>query len=467
MDTTRNDDPILALARQVVTVRYDDLPMAAREAAKKCILDTMGVALAGASFKLGKTIADMGCAWGGAGECTVLGHQARLPAPHAVFVNAALARVTDLDAMDEVVGEHPAIAPVMAGLAAGEVTGNCTGKELITAVALATDFGIRLQSALQPEPGERPWCTGFYPPFAAAAAAGKVFAFAQDQMTDALGIAFGQLSGTWQTPFEAATVYQLQYALATKAGFVSAWLARHGVTGPHRIVSGEYGISRHYSVNGVDTSRLLGGLGERFLNTQATIKQYACGGGTHRAIQGLIEIARDHALKPHDIERIIVRVNRQMYRRTCEPLDVKRNPPSFFHAQFSIPYTVATAAVYGDVFLDQLSEKKWPDPRVLAVSNRVECIADPSLEEAGKVLTPVAVEVATRDGHVWRTRVERLKGHPDNPLSLEDCTAKFRNCARYCVSSLGTNNIERALAMLCDLEDVPNVADVTSLLRAT
>ncbi|MDO8531978.1 MAG: MmgE/PrpD family protein [Dehalococcoidia bacterium] len=464
-------DPIFALARHVAATRYDVIPRAAREAARRSIMDTLGTALAGGGMPLGRTAADIARAWGGAPECSLLGYADRLPAPHAVFANAALARVTDLDDMDETVGEHPAIAPVMSALAAAEAGGPSEarkddGRTLVAAVALATDTGIRIRSALRSEPGDRPWCPEVYAPFAAAAAAGRVFGFDEERMVSALGIALEQVSGTWQMHREGASVYQLQYALAAKAGFLSAWLARQGVTGPTKVILGEYGLARHYSVGGMDVERLTAGLGERYLNTQATVKVYACGGFTHRPIEGMRRLAKQHGIAWDAIERIVVRINKHGYQRVCHPIEVKRAPPSFLEAQFSAPFAVATAAVLGDVFLDEMNEKTMRDPRVLALARRVECVMDPSLDRPGLILTPVVVEVTMRGGATHRVVVERVRGHPGEPLTLVELGDKFRRCARHAQSPLPGERVERAIGMLARLEDVPDVREVTALLRS-
>jgi len=457
-------DPILTLARHVAATRYDAIPRAAREAAVRSVTDTLGTALAGSGMPLGRQAADIARAWGGAPECTLLGYADRLPGPEAVFANAALSRVTDLDDMDETVGEHPAIAPVMSALAAAEARGGCDGKTLVAAVALATDMGIRIRSALRSEPGDRPWCPEVYAPFAAAAAAGRVFGFDEERMVSALGIALEQVSGTWQMHREGASIYQLQYALATKAGFLSAWLARQGVTGPAKVILGEYGLARHYSVGGMDVEKLTAGLGERYLNTQATVKVYACGGFTHRPIEGMRRLAKQHGIAWDAIERVIVRINRHGYQRVCHPIEVKRAPPSFLEAQFSAPFAVATAAVLGDVFLDEMNEKTMRDPRVLALARRVECVLDPSLERPGLILTPVVVEVTMRGGVTHRITVERVRGHPDEPLTPAELGDKFRRCARHGQPPLPGERVERAIGMLARLEDVADVREVTALL---
>jgi len=458
-------DPIAALAAHVAGTPSRAIPPDAVAASKRAIADTLGVALAGSGMPLGDKAASMVRAWGGAPECTVIGTVERLPAPHAVFANSALARVTDLDDMDEAVGEHPAIAPVFAALAAAEISGGCDGPSLIAAVALATDAGIRIRAALRAEPGDRPWCPEIYAPFAAAAAAARIFGLDRRRMVDALGIAFQQVSSTWQMHREGTSIYQLQYALASKAGYLSALLAREGVSGPRQVISGEYGLARHYSVGGIDLEALTAGLGERFLNTRATVKIYACGGFSHRPIEGVRRLLKEKGIAWDAIARITVRINQHGYRRVCVPIEVKRAPPTFMEAQFSVPFTVATAAIRGHVFLGDLDEDALGDARIRALAERVECIYDPALDRPGQMLTPVIVEVATHAGAMHHIVVTHVRGHPAEPLTEAELGEKIRHCARHGRPALAPDRVERIVATTAALESLSDIRDLTALLR--
>lgn len=453
-------DPILPLARHVGETAYEDIPQAARDAAQRSITDTLGVTLAGSAMPLGAKAVELVRAWGGTPECALFGHSDRLPAPHAVFANVALARTTDLDDMDETVGEHVALAPVMSALAAAEATGGCSGKALIAAVALATDAAIRIRAAVRAESGDRPWCTELYAPFAAAAAAGRVLGLNTARTVDALGIALQQISGTWQMHREGTSIYQLQYALATKSGFMSAWLARAGITGPGRVILGDYGLERHYSVGDMDMESLTGDLGKRYRNTQATVKIYACGGFSHRPIEGMRQLVRRHGIDWKEIERIKLRMNSHGYMRICIPVDAKRSPRTFMDAQFSAPFTVAMAAVVGDLFLDEMTEESLRDERILALAQKVDCEHDRSLDHPDLMLTPVGVEVTLRGGATHRTLVERVPGHPDQPLTDDELADKFRRCARFGRPALEARRVDQAIELLARL---PTVADVRAL----
>jgi 2-methylcitrate dehydratase PrpD len=258
----------------------------------------------------------------------------------------------------------------------------------------------------------------------------------------------------------------LQYALATQAGFVAAVLAHAGITGPRGVILGEYGLARHYSVGGMDLEGLFHDLGIRYRNTGATTKIYACGGFSHRAIEGMLGLASQHGISWNDIDRIAVRINQHGYRRVCVPIEAKRAPRTFMDAQFSIPFTVAMAAVLGDVFLDEMTEAAMRDPRILSLAGRVDCLHDPALDVPGLMLTPVVVEVMTRGGATHRTKVDHVRGHPAQPLAPAELAEKFRRVARHGDPVLPAGRVEAAIAALGRLTDLDDVRELTALLRA-
>ena len=60
------------LARYSANTGYDDLPDKVVDATKKCIIDTLGVAIAGSGYSIGETIVNQVKDWGGKAESTIM-----------------------------------------------------------------------------------------------------------------------------------------------------------------------------------------------------------------------------------------------------------------------------------------------------------------------------------------------------------------------------------------------------------
>ena len=79
------------LAERAVAVTYESLSDDVRELARQCVLDYLGVGLAGADDELVRILLDELSETGGAAQAGVIGHAARLPMLSAALVNGAIA----------------------------------------------------------------------------------------------------------------------------------------------------------------------------------------------------------------------------------------------------------------------------------------------------------------------------------------------------------------------------------------
>jgi hypothetical protein len=120
-------DPAGPLARMVAETRYQDIPAAVTDLAKRAILDTLAVTVAGSGWEVSPAIADQVAEWGGAPQATVLIHGHQVPAPMAAFANGVMARAIDMGDVHETGGHVtewnvPAMLSVL-GIADGAISG--------------------------------------------------------------------------------------------------------------------------------------------------------------------------------------------------------------------------------------------------------------------------------------------------------------------------------------------------------
>ena len=94
----KENDISLDLSRNIAKVTYDDLPPEAIQCTKKCILDTLGVTVAGGALVDGPSrIVDLVKEWGGKEESTIIGYGGKVPCVMAAFANGAMAHALDYD----------------------------------------------------------------------------------------------------------------------------------------------------------------------------------------------------------------------------------------------------------------------------------------------------------------------------------------------------------------------------------
>jgi 2-methylcitrate dehydratase PrpD len=133
---------------------------------------------------------------------------------------------------------------------------------------------------------------------------------------------------------------------------------------------------------------------------------------------------------------------------------------------FSLPYTTATALVHGAVKLEHmLDQSALSNPVVRAVAERISVDIDAELEaKYGRVIGPSIVEVTLKDGRKLSQRVDLCKGHPKNPMSIDDCEEKFWTCVPYAAKPLDRGRAEDVVRQVRDFENLDDVAAIVRLL---
>lgn len=116
-------------------------------------------------------------------------------------------------------------------------------------------------------------------------------------------------------------------------------------------------------------------------------------------------------------------VPQEVVKTVCEPVATKKSPQNSYDAQFSIPYTVATALTRGRFSLADLEDAALRDEQVLALAQKVDYAIDPNSPfpkyYSGEVI------VTTHDGRELRHREQINRGAADRPISNQEIGRKF------------------------------------------
>jgi 2-methylcitrate dehydratase PrpD len=450
-----------ALTRHVIDTQYNDLPDEAIAAAKRSLLDTLGTWLAGSSLPEYAGLLEMMREMGGNGESTVIPWGDRVPFLNAVLVNAALARARDFDAVHPATGVHPnaTVVPVALGLA--ESLGGTSGRDFLASLVLGTDAFCRMRLADNKTAGLNGWSSDTYNPFGAAFTAGRLLKLSAKEMEGALGLAYAQAAGGYQI-FEPPGYTAVHQGLGARAGAMACLLAQRGVAGPCDSFEGRFGFYPLYLHGDYDPLRAVAQLGEDFEGARLAFKAYPCCLFTHGPVDAVKEILRKNSIDIGAIDRITVKTNRSASNLCCEPLAEKRRPPTRRSAMFSIPYVLANYLVKRKVFFDDFESPV--DPSVLELAARIYPEVDPALEGAGVSAAPTVVEIVLASGKRLSARVDYITGHPENPMDLEGCVAKFKQCASYSARSLTDRRIEEVIGLIEHLEEADDVRSIVERL---
>ena len=463
--------PTSRLAQHAANLRYDQLPRELVELVKQCILDTLGVAIAASTLAPeAALVADYVKDLGGKPVATIWGFGGKAPPPWAVFVNGSLGHMVDYD--DVGAGGHVSIVTVPLAFAVAEQLGQISGRDLITAVAAGTDIHTRInQGIVLPD-----WTMkeGWFPTqlfgfISGAATAAKLHGLDPACIEHAWGIAFDQASGSRQMAVGAAThLRSMQAGFAGQGALLAVDLARRGIVGSKEILEGRYGLFKTYIRTEPDWEAIVGGLGERFpLLDLHGFKVWPACGYTRPTNTAIMALRNEFDLRPQDVASITIIGGTGATRLLSEPLELKRRPKLSIDGKYSIPFTSAVMMTKGNVTLRDYTEEGLCDPAVLAMADKVSYREEPDAElpvGGYSALSRPAVEIRMKNGQVYSRRPDGVPGDPQHPVSNALLEAKFRDCVSFSAAPIPPQNVEQALELVRNLENVPDVTQIVRLL---
>lgn len=443
------------IAQYIARSRFETLPAATLAAAKRAILDGVGVMLAASgSAPDALPFVELARAEKGAAQATILGFHDRVSASMAAFANGALAHALDFEDAFDLAPSHPNASLLPALLAVAESRSPITGREFIVAVASGCDLVCRLAISLR-----RPMESGgWYPPpilggFGATAAVSRVLQLTPSQITDAFSLLLCQNTCPGEIKHSPGTVIRaVREAFPAQAAVLSAFLAERGVKGFAYPLEGQAGFFALYAAGSYAPRDLLDQLGERYWIEELSFKKWPCCRGTHAYIEAAQTLRNTHRFKVGDIAQLRV-AGGELQRMLCEPQQQKRRPQTVIDAKFSLPFTVAAALRDREVTLGSFTPESLSDPGLLSLAAKLDFKYDPAL---GKKAAAGELTISLQDGSVLQQEILSALGDPARPLSDAALRAKFVDCAQRAATPLSPMAAERLADRIMNLEQEPD-----------
>ena len=452
------------LAEEMTDLSYGALAPEDVEQVKRLLLDHVGVAWRGSDMPWSRALAGwaatLGNGTGGGSGCVIVGTPERAAPSIAALINAAAAHGMELDDTHDESLSHPGAPVIATALAAGSAT-EASGEALIAAIVAGYEVMARVgMAAGADEVIER----GFHPTalfggFGAATAAAKLYGLDAAGMEKAWGLVLSAAGGSMQFSQDASgtTVKRLHAGYGAQHGTMAAEHARLGIAGPARAFDGRYGLCALFGVR-PRPARLERRAGERFQIHRISLKPYPCCRLFHSTIDALREVTEDFSTPDEAIAGIKVggpeiMVSQRMLRR----------PQSVMAAQYSLPYALGASIVCGPGRYEGYEGERLADPRILALADRVDAVADGSMQAAFPAHFGSWVELAAPDGTCRRTEVLDSRGTPARPLTAESIADKIGGL----LAALGHAPEVADLAdAVWSLEEPGSLADLSALLCA-
>src|SRR5213594_1401979 len=443
------------LARFVAETGFTDLPGRLVENLKITVLDTFGAALVGTRQPWAQRIVAVGRALGGAPEASVIHQGWRTDVARAAFANGVLIGAFECEALT---GSHASGTVLPAALAVCEHE-RLSGVAFLTALAVGFEVSARIaRTAVGLETVRGFHNPGTQGPFGAAAAAGKLYRFDAERLTDALGIAGSSSAGLLEFAWSGGDTKRLHLGRAAQLGLESALLARQGVRGPATVLEGRSGYFNAFSTP-PRLEALVDGLGTAWAIEPPSLKSYATHVTQQAVVQAIQDLKRERPLDPRAITSVVI----TGAPRIMEERHAGREPEDVLGGQYSLPFTTAVALTRDMSNPLVYNADAVADPVVRDLARRIELVP---LEETphdapGVWPAEILIECAGQR-HALRTRPH--KGSPLNPFTWEEAVEKFR---RYTATVLEGQRTTAIIDAVGGLENVPDMADVAPLLALT
>lgn len=454
------------LSEYAVNLKYEDLPAEVVERAKMIMLQTIGVTLAAKDTAIAQKIRQMALEANGGesvGPTTVWGTGEKLAA-----ANAALALGTLSDALDwedcSWTG-HPSAGIIPCAWLAAEEK-HKSGKDLITAIVAGYEVYQRIAMAVQPSDEfwkTKGWGLTSWQIFGAILPIAKLYGFDARKVNQAIGV--GCECSTLPTAYHATTMsdfYHYEHGYRARDGFLITKAVEKGIHNQMDALD----CPDCYTGNITDTfieEWLTKDLGKRYLIMDTLMKHWPANMWVQTTAEIVSNLATANGFGPEDVEEIIV--DPPVRERMWAPDD---GFTSVTHAQFSVPFVVASMLYDPNPGAHWYTPEKMKDPKIIALAKRVKGgPSDPDSPLTGfkqfrEGTYPLkTVTVTLKDGRKLVDQMDCHPGHPANMMSREEFVERFRIQA---APVLQGEALESAIETLCSIENVADIASLAGLL---
>ncbi|MBI4183144.1 MAG: MmgE/PrpD family protein [Proteobacteria bacterium] len=451
-------------ARFVEGLRFEDLPEEAVRTGKRCLVDGLGLFIAGTDEETLHLLIAEAKHQGGRAEALLLGAgEAKVPMAMAARVLGTAGHAHDWD--DTQVSRdpghqyglltHPTVPPLAAALAVAQGVGRVSGRAFMTAFQAGFEVECKISEWIKP----RIYKTGFHSSgvvgtFGACAAAAKLLGLEGRTLCHALGIAASLAAGI-RVNFGTMTK-PLHVGRAAENGVTAALLARRGFTADADALDGPWGFCQVFA-GGVSEEKLGQGFGRTFsiVDPGVSIKPYPSGILTHQAMDAMLKLVTEHDLEPEAVKAVRFHAGSNILNPIRYALAADH-----LQAKFSMAALLAMILIRRRAGRREFTNAFIQDPLTQAVQRRITTHLDPAIEAKGTDVIRSRLEVETNDGRrLVQWADERYRGGPLNPLSESDLEAKFR------AATDGLIDRERERAILAAVRGVAELADAAELAR--
>ena len=444
-------------AHFVETVSFADIPEEAITTGKRCIIDGLGLYVAGSEEHSLEILIAEALATGGREDANLLSTDQKVPAPMAARVLGTAGHAHDWDdsqvSLDpaHIYGllTHPTIPPLTSALVMAQARGPLNGKEFMLAFQTGFEVECKISEWMLPQhymSGMH--SSGTVGTFGAFATAAKIIGLTGEKLRSGFGIAASLAAGI-RCNFGTMTK-PLHVGRAAENGITAALLAERGFTADPEALDGPWGFMAVQG-GGCSEDKLAQGFGNSWTiaDPGVSIKPYPCGVLTHPTIDLMLRLVKEADIQADDIETVTVHAGTNILKPIRYPIAANH-----LQAKFSLPAALSMIALARKAGKVEFSDAFVASDAMQDMQKRMRTELDPEIEAQGFDKMRSRITITLKDGsEVAGWADERYRGGPENPLSDKEVEDKARSCCDGVLSEAEQDHmIAQAWAVL-DLED--------------
>lgn len=444
----------------VANLRYETIPADVIDHAKLCLLDGLGCGLFGSTRPWGKISADMARDLSGGGKSSLWGTNHSASPSDAALANGTALHGFEIDDIHLRAMLHPGAVTIPAALALAEARAT-SGKDLLTAIVAGYEIGCRVGICAGTAHTLRGYhSTGTVGCIGSAAAGANLLRLGEQEAMHALAIAATQAAGLHAGGRGGAMSKRFHAGAAARNGVIGALLAEKGFTGSREALEAPSGGFMSTLSDGPDMTPYVASLGREWETSQTGFKAYAACASAHTTIDG-IDAMLKRGLNADNLDHIRIHMSAVGHYNVAWPY----RPTAVVGAQMNGYFAAAVKLLDGENFIDQYTEDRIADPRILEMIKRIEIVHDVELDKGGAAKRhAVRIYARTRDGRDFEQYVEQRKGSAQFPLTREELERKFRRTAG---TALSPSRTDQLLNCIFELDASASVAELSRALRAS
>lgn len=424
--------------------KWNDFPETVKHNACRSMFDTIGVSAAASKTQLSKLIHDHASRMFG-GDAASLWWDGRTVSP----VGAALSNAMSIDALDAHDGQKLTKGHIGCGLipsimAIAETEGITDNQEIMSAMVLGYEFGTRAGVSLHASVSDY-HTSGAWIAVTVAAIGARLLGLNETQTRHAMGIAEyhgprSQMMRCIDTP----TMVKDGSGWGAMAGVSAAYLAADGFTGAPAI-----------SIEGENIAEYWADLGQHHYMNEQYIKLYPVCRWAQPAVEAVMDTIREYNIPPDQIALIEV----SSFDEAVRLCSMAENTEE---AQYSLPFSVAVAAVHGKIGVDEISAIGLSDPDIQSMARKVKITSNDQFNAVFPQQRFASVIITTIDNSHYSSSPTEAIGDPEAAVSDDILRKKFYALAG---SRLDEDTVDSLYQACGELQQLPDMNEVLAIMK--